>query len=153
MASVLGLLLSLMVFSIQSASGLGVNWGTIALNPLPPAYVAKMLQANGIKKVKFFDAAYDSVSSLAGTGIEVMVAAPNEMLASLANVPGTADAWVKQNVTGFTSTKGGVNITYTLTSCRESQPKTADRVVSMFATMNDRFHHVILVNIVLRRFA
>jgi len=107
----LGMIL-LMVFSFQSASGLGVNWGTISLNPLPPSHVAKLLQANGIKKVKFFDVAYDSVSSLAGTGIEVMVAAPNEMLATLANVPGAADAWVKQNVTGFLSLKGGVNIKY-----------------------------------------
>jgi len=90
-------------------SGLGVNWGTISVNPLPPGYVAKMLQANGIKKVKLFDADYDVVKSLAGTDIEVMVAAPNDMLASLANDPKAADAWVKQNVTAF-NFKGGVNI-------------------------------------------
>lgn len=108
-----GVVLVLMLCSgFQSASGLGVNWGTIALNPLPPADVVKLLQANGIKKVKFFDAAYDVVSSLAGTDIEVMVAAPNEMLAKLANVAGAADAWVKQNVTGFLSEGGGVNIKY-----------------------------------------
>lgn len=106
---VLGLLLCLM--SVQPASGLGVNWGTISLNPLPPTNVARLLVANGIKKVKFFDAAYDAVSSLAGTGIEVMVAAPNEMLKSLAVDPDFAKKWVKQNVTGFPS----VDIKYALT--------------------------------------
>lgn len=99
----------LLTVALQSVSGLGVNWGTISINPLPPGYVVKMLQANGIKKVKLFDADYDVVKSLAGTDIEVMLAAPNDMLASLANDPKAADAWVKQNVTAF-NFKGGVNI-------------------------------------------
>lgn len=94
---------------LVGVSGLGVNWGTISINPLPPGYVVKMLQANGIKKVKLFDAARDVVKSLAGTGMEVMVAAPNDLLYSLANDPKAADAWVKQNVTAF-NFKGGVDI-------------------------------------------
>lgn len=99
----------LLMVGSQSASGLGVNWGIIDINPLPPGYVVKMLQANGITKVKLFDAAYDVVRSLAGTGIEVMVAAPNDLLSSLASDPKAADAWVKQNVTAF-NFKGGVDI-------------------------------------------
>ena len=105
----------MLMVAMESASGLGVNWGTNSINPLPPGYVVKMLQANGIKKVKLFDAAYDVVSSMAGTDIEVMVAAPNDMLAALAYQSGAADAWVKQNVTAY-NFKGGVNITYELIS-------------------------------------
>ena len=100
-----------MVLSL-SVSGLGVNWGTISINPLPLNYVVKMLQANNITKVKLFDANYDVVRSLAGTDIEVMVAAPNDLLATLASSPDAADTWVEQNITSFS----GVNITYVFQS-------------------------------------
>lgn len=103
------MLLLVTMASSQTASGLGVNWGTISINPLPPGYVVKMLQTNGINKVKLFDADYDVVRSLANTGIEVMVAAPNDMLYSLANDPKAAAAWVKENVTQYLFT-GGVKI-------------------------------------------
>lgn len=72
-----------------------------------------MLQANGITKVKLFDADYDVVRSLANTGIEVMVAAPNDMLYSLANDPKAAPAWVKENVTQYLFT-GGVKIRWVI---------------------------------------
>ena len=90
-------------------SGLGVNWGTQAFNQLPPGDVVKLIQSNGIKKVKIFDADYDVVRAVAGSGIEVMVAAPNDLLAQLAADPNAATAWVKQNVTRFFF-KGGVDI-------------------------------------------
>ena len=105
----LSLVMVTLLMASQTASGLGVNWGTISINPLPPGYVVKMLQANGINKVKLFDADYDVVRSLANTGIEVMVAAPNDMLYSLANDPKAAPAWVKENVTQYLFT-GGVKI-------------------------------------------
>ncbi|CAA6672730.1 unnamed protein product [Spirodela intermedia] len=54
----------------------GMNWGTMMSHPMLPADVVKMLKANGIKKVKLFDADEWTVSSLAGTGIEVMLAIP-----------------------------------------------------------------------------
>jgi hypothetical protein len=59
--------------------------------------------------VKLFDADYHVVSSMAGTGIEVMVAAPNDMLYNLATDPNAAPDWVKENVTQFLF-NGGVNI-------------------------------------------
>lgn len=111
MAWGVGVVLVLVMGVMESVSGLGVNWGTISINPLPPGYVVKMLQANGIKKVKLFDADYDVLKSMAGTGIEVMVAAPNDLLATLAYQDGAADAWVKENVTAY-NFNGGVNIKY-----------------------------------------
>lgn len=109
----LSMVVVMLLMSSQTASGLGVNWGTISINPLPPGYVVKMLQANGINKVKLFDADYDVVRSLANTGIEVMVAAPNDMLYSLANDPKAAPAWVKENVTQYLFT-GGVKIRWVI---------------------------------------
>jgi hypothetical protein len=108
-ASVLMVLCLLIAGS--AVNGLGVNWGTISINPLPPGYVVKMLQANGINKVKLFDADYDVVRSMAGTNIEVMVAAPNNLLFALASDLSAAQAWVKENVTQFIF-NGGVNIKY-----------------------------------------
>lgn len=105
----LGAMLLVCVVVVQSVDGLGVNWGTISVNPLPPGYVVKMLQANNITKVKLFDADFNVVRAMAGTNIEVMVAAPNAMLDTLANTPGAADSWVKENVTQFLIS-GGVNI-------------------------------------------
>lgn len=105
------ILLTLLVIpnEICVVKGLGVNWGTQAFNPLPPADVVKLMQLNGIKKVKIFDADYDVIRSLAGSGIEVMIAAPNDLLAKLAADSSAAEAWVKQNVTQFIF-KGGVDI-------------------------------------------
>lgn len=113
-ASCLGASVLVVLFLLIAGStvnGLGVNWGTISINPLPPGYVVKMLQANGINKVKLFDADYNVVRSMAGTNIEVMVAAPNNLLSTLASDLSAAQAWVKENVTQFIFS-GGVNIKY-----------------------------------------
>ena len=88
--------------------GLGVNWGTMAIRQLPPKTVVQMLQDNGIKKVKLFDADFNTMSALAGTDIEVMVAIPNDMLATMTDYDAAKD-WVKRNVTRY-NWSGGVKI-------------------------------------------
>lgn len=90
-------------------NGLGVNWGTQAIHPLPPTIVSKLLQDNGIKKVKLFDADQATMSALSGTGIEVMVGIPNNMLSTIAGDYSAAKQWVKQNVTRY-DFSGGVTI-------------------------------------------
>lgn len=109
MGGVLVVLLALATSGAIGVAGLGVNWGNQAFNQLPPADIVKLMQQNGIKKAKIFDADYDIVRSMAGSGIEVMVAAPNDLLSQLASDPNAATAWVKQNVTQFLF-KGGVDI-------------------------------------------
>ncbi|GMN33409.1 hypothetical protein TIFTF001_004142 [Ficus carica] len=94
------------------AQGLGVNWGTMASHPLHPSIVVKLLKDNGIKKVKLFDADDWTVSSLAGSGIEVMVAIPNDQLNKFANSYNHAKDWVKENVTKHLRDNGGVDIRY-----------------------------------------
>jgi hypothetical protein len=89
----------------------GVNWGTISYNPLPTSVVVGLLKDNNLNKVKLFDADPHVIGSMAGTNIEVMVAAPNEMLATLAGSADAAAAWVKENVTQYLGGgSSGVNI-------------------------------------------
>lgn len=90
--------------------GLGVNWGTMATHKLPPKAVVQMLQDNGIDKVKLFDAEDSTMGALAGSGIEVMVAIPNDQLAVM-NEYKRAKEWVRKNVTRY-HFNGGVNIKY-----------------------------------------
>ncbi|KAJ9131921.1 hypothetical protein P3X46_034822 [Hevea brasiliensis] len=90
--------------------GLGINWGTQATHKLPPKTVVQMLKDNGIQKVKLFDADRNTMSALAGSGIEVMVAIPNDQLAAM-NDYNRAKDWVKRNVSIY-NFNGGVNIKY-----------------------------------------
>uniref|UniRef100_A0A7I4BLS0 X8 domain-containing protein n=1 Tax=Physcomitrium patens TaxID=3218 RepID=A0A7I4BLS0_PHYPA len=85
----------LLMVAFEFVGGPGVNWGTLSINPLPPRHV-----------VKIFDADPDVVRSMAGTDIEVMVAAPNDMLATLAKDPEASDAWVRENVTSLNFEEG-----------------------------------------------
>ncbi|KAK1645440.1 hypothetical protein QYE76_063245 [Lolium multiflorum] len=98
------------VVGFPAAEALGVNWGTMASHQLPPSTVVRMLQDNGIKKVKLFDADSGPLEALAGTGIEVMVAIPNVMLDMMTDYD-TAREWVHKNVSAY-SFDGGVNIKY-----------------------------------------
>ncbi|KAI9093674.1 hypothetical protein K1719_027123 [Acacia pycnantha] len=90
--------------------GLGVNWGTQATHKLPPDTVVQMLKDNGIQKVKLFDADDSTMSALAGSNFEVMVAIPNNQLAAM-NDYDRAKQWVRKNVTRY-NFNGGVKIKY-----------------------------------------
>ena len=70
--------------------------------------MVEMLKDNGIQKVKLFDADESSMSALSGSGIEVMVAIPNNQLAEM-NDYDRALQWVKKNVTRY-NFRGGINI-------------------------------------------
>ncbi|KAK8956748.1 Glucan endo-1,3-beta-glucosidase 8 [Platanthera zijinensis] len=89
---------------------IGANWGTMAIHPLPPKIVVQLLQDNGISKVKLFDADEDTMRALAGSNLEVMVAIPNNMLATM-NDYDAAKNWVDKNVSKY-NFDGGVNVKY-----------------------------------------
>ncbi|CAK9182184.1 unnamed protein product [Ilex paraguariensis] len=92
-------------------SAIGVNWGTVSLHKLSPSTVVDLLRENNIKKVKLFDADPGALRALMGSGIEVMVGIPNELLAVLSTSTTASDLWVGQNVSRFMG-KAGVNIKY-----------------------------------------
>ncbi|KAF6149488.1 hypothetical protein GIB67_011389 [Kingdonia uniflora] len=76
-----------------------------------PTTVVQMLKDNKIDKVKLFDADSWTVNALAGTGMEVMVAIPNDQLSHFSKDFDNAKDWVKENVTKHLY-KGGVDIKY-----------------------------------------
>ena len=102
----------------MGVDGLGVNWGTMATRRLPPNVMGQLLKDNGFKKVKIFDADENTMMGLAGTGIETMIAVPNDMLAAVGDYR-RAQEWVKKNVTKY-GFDGGVNIKYVHPSIYEA---------------------------------
>ncbi|XP_021813636.1 glucan endo-1,3-beta-glucosidase 6 [Prunus avium] len=92
-----------LVSMMCTVSGIGANWGTQASHPLPPDTVVRLLRENGIRKVKLFDADYDTLRTLGKSGVEVMVGIPNDMLASLATSVKAAEKWVSKNVSAHSS--------------------------------------------------
>ncbi|KAH6760800.1 O-Glycosyl hydrolases family 17 protein [Perilla frutescens var. hirtella] len=107
-AAAAGVMLLLM---IKTANSIGANWGTQATHPLPPSTVVKLLRDNGIQKVKLFDAETPVLNALRGSGIQVMVGIPNDMLATLANSVSAAERWVEKNVSAHISSNS-VDIRY-----------------------------------------
>lgn len=92
-------------------TGIGVNWGTMTTQLLPPEKVVHMLRQNGIRKLKLFEADERIMAALIGTDIEVMLAVPNYMLHLMSEDPAAAASWVDANVTSWLYT-GGVNIKF-----------------------------------------
>ncbi|CAN1245691.1 Glucan endo-1,3-beta-glucosidase 8 [Linum grandiflorum] len=94
------LLWSCCLLFLSSVDGLGVNWGTMASHKLDPNAVVKLLENNGIQKVKLFDADANTMNAIAGSSLEVMVAIPNDQLQSMTRY-GNAQEWVKRNISRF----------------------------------------------------
>lgn len=95
--------------SLKAESAIGVNWGTISFHKLKPSTVVDLLKVNKISKVKLFEADPDVLEALQGSGIQVMVGIPNEMLATLSSSTVASDLWVRQNVSRYV-VKGGADI-------------------------------------------
>ena len=93
--------------------GIGVNWGSQASHPLPPATVVRLLRENGIQKVKLFEADSQILRALSRSGIQVMVGIPNDLLAPIAGSVAVAERWVSQNVSAHVSSNG-VDIRFVL---------------------------------------
>ncbi|RCV25915.1 hypothetical protein SETIT_5G203100v2 [Setaria italica] len=101
---VLGATLPLLLLSHEAeASEVGVSYGTVAVagNLPDPAKVSKLLKDNGITMVRIYDANPSVLTSLANTGIKVMVMMPNENIAAAATDTSYALQWVQNNVKAY----------------------------------------------------
>lgn len=96
---------------LKAESAIGVNWGTISFHKLNPSTVVDLLKDNKVPKVKLFEADPDVMKALMGSGIQVMVGIPNEMLASLSSSTAASDLWLRQNVSRYMG-KAGIDIRY-----------------------------------------
>ncbi|CAN8326058.1 unnamed protein product [Cochlearia groenlandica] len=99
-------LLTLTLFSAISFthadSGLiGVNYGRIANNLPSPEKVVTLLKSQGISRVKIYDTDNNVLTSLANSGVKVVVALPNELLSSAASDQSFSDNWVRSNVNKY----------------------------------------------------
>ncbi|KAF8083870.1 hypothetical protein N665_0748s0015 [Sinapis alba] len=98
--------LFLLLATHHAQSAIGVNWGTLSFHKLRPSTVVDLLKANKITKVKLFDSDPDALRALMGTGIQVMIGIPNELLSTF-----SSDLFVQQNLSRFMG-KGGADIRY-----------------------------------------
>ncbi|XP_062013701.1 glucan endo-1,3-beta-glucosidase 5 [Rosa rugosa] len=92
-------------------AAIGVNWGTLSFHKLKPSTVVDLLKDNKISKVKLFESDPDCLEALKGSGIQVMLGIPNEMLAFLSSSTDASDLWVRRNVSRYV-VKNGVDIRY-----------------------------------------
>jgi len=104
-------LLCLVSLPMAAQSAIGVNWGTLSSHRLKPSTVVNLLRDNKISKVKLFEADPAILKALMGSGIQVMVGIPNEMLSLIGGSSLAADYWVQRNVSAF-MTKGGADIRF-----------------------------------------
>lgn len=110
-ALVLSLCLQIQRSVLMVDAAIGVNWGTLSSHRLQPSIVVDLMKDNKISKVKLFDADPTVLRALVGSGIQVMLGIPNDMLGLLGSSPAASDLWVSQNVSRYL-VKGGVDIRY-----------------------------------------
>ncbi|KAL6656697.1 hypothetical protein ACP70R_004477 [Stipagrostis hirtigluma subsp. patula] len=103
----LGAALLLLLFTCAEAAGeVGVSYGRVASDlPKDQASVVQLLKQNGITMVRIYDADAEVLTSLANSGIKVMVMMPNENVAAAADNPPYALQWVRDNVAAYPATQ------------------------------------------------
>lgn len=143
----LAVVILVMIMARRGSCSVGVNWGTMATHQLPARSIVDMLKHNAFDKVKIFDADESILDALRGTGIQVMLALPNAMLAQMSADPAAAAAWVDANVTAY-AYSGGVNIKYvhisTFFSYNELESFYYYFIVSMSRMFKKRLKFVLL---------
>ncbi|KAL8035820.1 hypothetical protein ABFX02_12G120500 [Erythranthe guttata] len=99
LASVFTILSLLSLSSSTEAAPVGVCYGREASNLPPTSAVVHLLQSNGISWIRIFNLDPEALASFSGTGIQLMIGVPNEILPTLAN--GTVSAsiiWLESNI-------------------------------------------------------
>uniref|UniRef100_A0ACD5X960 Uncharacterized protein n=1 Tax=Avena sativa TaxID=4498 RepID=A0ACD5X960_AVESA len=84
--------------TLARAASVGVCYGMSANNLPPPSTVVGMLQDNGFNSVRLYAPDSDALAALGGTGISVIVGAPNYVLPDIATSASAAAAWVRANI-------------------------------------------------------
>ncbi|CAH9094751.1 unnamed protein product [Cuscuta epithymum] len=82
----------------RKVEGLGINYGQLGDNLLPPARVVQLLQACKFTKVRIYDTNPQILTAFANTGIELIVTVENAKLAGLSADAQQASQWVAANI-------------------------------------------------------
>lgn len=83
------------------AHTIGINYGTLGNNlPTPSAAIAA-IQSMKIGRVKIFNPDAAILTALANSGLEAIVAIPNDQFGAIGTSPSSADSWLTQNIAPF----------------------------------------------------
>ncbi|CAK9206649.1 unnamed protein product [Sphagnum troendelagicum] len=80
---------------------IGINYGTVADNLLPPAQAVQLITSMKIGRVKIFDTQPAVLNALANTGIEVVLGLPNDAISAVALHAAAGEQWVVQNLVPY----------------------------------------------------
>ncbi|CAI9088343.1 OLC1v1022648C1 [Oldenlandia corymbosa var. corymbosa] len=93
--------LSSITSTLSDTGSVGINYGRVATDLPGPTQVVQLLQKNGLTKVKLYDTDSAVLSALAGSGISVTVALPNENLSIASSSQSFTDTWVQSNILNY----------------------------------------------------
>ncbi len=83
---------------------MGINYGQVA-NDLPSdADAVTLIKSLGAGQVKIYNTDSGTLTALANTGLDVVIAVDNSLIPSLAASASTADEWIVTNVVAYPST-------------------------------------------------
>lgn len=78
---------------------MGVCYGRVGNNLPPPSDAVNLIKSNGIQRIRLFNVDPDALKPFSGSGIELMIGVPNEILPTLANSPiATSIDWLQSNI-------------------------------------------------------
>ncbi|KAF1865689.1 hypothetical protein Lal_00021688 [Lupinus albus] len=76
----------------------GVNYGRIADNLPSPHSVVTLLKASKIRNIRIYDVNQEVLSAFRGSGIQISVCLPNELLKEMSVGEDRAITWIKENI-------------------------------------------------------
>ncbi|GER27555.1 glucan endo-1 3-beta-glucosidas [Striga asiatica] len=83
---------------MHAVGQIGVNYGRIANNLLPPWQVVQLFQWYNIRRMRIYDTDPETLDALRGSGIELTVGVLHNDLECLATSQSCADKWVDTNI-------------------------------------------------------
>ncbi|KAF6984420.1 hypothetical protein CFC21_012087 [Triticum aestivum] len=97
----LALLLGAFASIPQSVESIGVCYGMSANNLPAASTVVSMFKSNGINSMRLYAPDQAALQAVGGTGVNVVVGAPNDVLSNLAASPAAAASWVRSNIQAY----------------------------------------------------
>jgi hypothetical protein len=83
---------------LRQAAALGINYGQVGNNLPPPPQVVQLLSSLRIGKVRIYDVNPQVLSAFAGTGIELIVTVPDDLVPGMAASASQALQWLTAGV-------------------------------------------------------